>query len=89
MTDLVPTGASATCLHPNRVAIWPVEGAGFGIDFGYHGATGYTDAEMAETILQTGGLQATFRQDLDGAWTVRFGPLARDDMREILDRFAW
>jgi hypothetical protein len=65
-----------------------VEGAGFGIEFSYHGVTGYTDAEMAETILQTGGLQTTFRQDLDGAWTVRFGPLPRDHMRAILDRFA-
>jgi hypothetical protein len=23
------------------------------------------------------------------AWTVRFGPLPRDEMRAVLDRFAW
>ncbi|MEA2496751.1 MAG: hypothetical protein QOJ29_4662 [Thermoleophilaceae bacterium] len=40
MTDLVSTAARATCLHPNRVAIWPVEGGSFGVDFTYHGATG-------------------------------------------------
>ena len=35
------------------------------------------------------GLTTCFRQELDGAWTVRFGPLARDQMRAVLDHFAW
>ena len=76
-------------LHPSRIAIWPVEVGGYGIDFTYHGATGYRDAEAAEAILRFNGLQTTFRQELDGAWTVRFGPLPRDEMRAVLDRFAW
>jgi hypothetical protein len=79
----------ALSLHPNRVAIWPVERGGYGIDFTYHGATGYTSAEAAEEILRFNGLKTTFRQELDGAWTVRFGPLPRDEMRAVLDRFAW
>ncbi len=92
MTQLVPTDrdrASGRCLHPNRVSIWPVEIGGYGIDFTYHGATGYSDAKFAEQVLQAGGLQTSFRQELDGAWTVRFGPLPRDHMRHVLDRFAW
>jgi hypothetical protein len=92
MTQLVPTGggrASGRCLHPNRVSVWPVEIGGYGIDFTYHGATGYSDAELAEQVLQAGGLGTSFRQELDGAWTVRFGPLPREHMREVLDRFAW
>jgi hypothetical protein len=76
-------------LHPNRVSIWPVEGGSYGIDFTYHGATGYTDAEAAERQLQDAGLTTSFRQELDGAWTVRFGPLPRDHMRAVLDHFAW
>jgi hypothetical protein len=80
---------AARTLHPNRVSIWPVEGAGFGIDFTYHGATGYTDAETAERILSQTGLQTRFLQELDSAWTVRFGPLPREHMRAVLDRFAW
>jgi hypothetical protein len=76
-------------LHPNRVAIWPVEVGGYGIDFTYHGATGYRDAEAADAILRFNGLKTSFRQELDGAWTVRFGPLPRDEMRAVLDRFAW
>ena len=55
----------------------------------YHGATGYTDAETAERELQAAGLTTSFRQELDGAWTVRFGPLPRDHMRAVLDHFAW
>jgi hypothetical protein len=76
-------------LIPNRVSIWPVEHGGYGIDFTYHGATGYTDAETAEKMLEGAGLATSFRQELDGAWTVRFGPLPRDHMRAVLDRFAW
>jgi hypothetical protein len=91
MSELIMHGApdAGRSLHPNRVSIWPVEGSGFGIDFTYHGATGYTDAETAERQLQAAGLMTSFRQELDGAWTVRFGPLPRDHMRAVLDHFAW
>jgi hypothetical protein len=44
MQELVPSksepGGGRT-LNPNRVSIWPVERGGYGIDFTYHGATGY------------------------------------------------
>jgi hypothetical protein len=83
------TQLATRSLKPNRVCIWPVETGGYGIDFTYHGATGFTDAEFAEQALQAGGLKTSFRQELDGAWTVRFGPLPREHMREVLDRFAW
>jgi hypothetical protein len=90
VSELVPTGQPAgQCLHPNRVAIWPVEGRGFGVDFTYHGATGYTDAEAAQRILDGHGLRTRFIQELDAAWTVRFGPIPREPMRAVLDRFAW
>jgi hypothetical protein len=91
MSDLVVAGEpeSAHSLHPNRVSIWPVEVGGYGIDFTYHGATGYTSAEAADEILRFNGLRTSFRQELDGAWTVRFGPLPREQMRAMLDRFAW
>jgi hypothetical protein len=39
--------------------------------------------------LQANGLTTRFIQELDGAWTVRFGPLPREHMRAVLDRFAW
>jgi hypothetical protein len=91
MSELIVHGRSTAgrSLKPNRGAIWPVEGSGFGIDFTYHGATGYTDAETAERELHAAGLATSFRPELDGAWTVRFGPLPRDHMRAVLDHFAW
>lgn len=91
MTDLVVADKPepGLSLNPNRVSIWPVEVGGYGIDFTYHGPTGYTSAEAAEEILRFNGLKTSFRQELDGAWTVRFGPLPRDEMRAVLDRFAW
>ena len=56
MSELIVHDApdAGRTLHPNRVSIWPVEGSGFGIDFTYHGATGYTDAETAERQLAVG-----------------------------------
>lgn len=84
-----PEGQRSSSLGPNRVAIWPVEPHGFGIDFTYHGATGYADAESAQRVLEGGGLRTRFQQEIDGAWTVRFGPLGRDQMRMVLDRYAW
>ena len=92
MRDLVPSRSRPEVGHslrPNRISIWPVERGGYGIDFTYHGATGYSDAETAEQMLQAAGLTTSFRQELDGAWTVRFGPLPRDHMRAVLDQYAW
>jgi hypothetical protein len=91
MADLVTFGEpdGTLSLHPNRVSIWPVEPGGYGIDFTYHGAIGFTSAEQADEMLRFNGLTTSFRQELDGAWTVRFGPLPRDDMRAVLERFAW
>jgi hypothetical protein len=91
MTELIVPGTreAGGSLHPSRISIWPVEGGSYGIDFTYHGASGYLDAEAAERQLQAAGLTTTFRQELDSAWTVRFGPLPRDHMRAVLDHFAW
>jgi hypothetical protein len=50
MRELVPSTSepgAGRSLNPNRISIWPVERGGYGIDFTYYGATGYTDAETA------------------------------------------
>jgi hypothetical protein len=89
MQQVVPGKRAEGALRPSRVSIWPVESGLFGIDFTYHGATGYADAERAERVLSRNEIRTTFRQELDSAWTVRIGPLERDHMRAVLDRFAW
>ena len=61
----------------------------YGMDFTHHGGAGYTDAEAAEQMLQAAGLTTGFRDELDGARSVRFGLLPREQMRAVLDHFAW
>lgn len=89
MADLVHARTPQSSLRPNRVSIWPIDDARYGVDFTYHGATGYADAEFACTVLGGAGLKTTFRQELDGAWSVRLGPMPRAAMFEALNRFAF
>jgi hypothetical protein len=88
MGDLVPAREPQASLRPNRISIWPIDDVRFGVDFTYHGATGYADAEFARTMFESAGLAASFRQELDGAWSVRLGPMPRDAMLEALHRYA-
>jgi hypothetical protein len=87
--DLVPAGEPQGALRPNRISIWPIDDERFGIDFTYHGATGFSDAEFADTVIKAAGLATTFRQEIDQAWTVRIGPIPRWAMLETLQRFAF
>jgi hypothetical protein len=89
VTDLVSARQPQAKLRPNRISIWPIDDDRYGIDFTYHGVTGYADAEAADTIIKAAGLRTTFRQELDQAWTVRIGPVPRAAMLETLQRFAF
>jgi hypothetical protein len=89
VADIVPTDPAPAPLRPNRISIWPIDDDRYGIDFTYHGATGYADAEFAKTIIQSAGLQATFRQELDQAWSVRIGPIPGAAILEVLQRFPF
>src|SRR5919197_2742246 len=76
-------------LRPDKIAIWPVEGERYGIDLSYAGATGYTRADQAHQTINANGMTATFRQERGDMWTVRLGPLARDAMVLVVERYAW
>lgn len=89
MSDLIESSLTQGSLRPSRVTIWPIETGDYGIDFTYHGATGYADAERAERVMASHDIRTSFRQELDTAWTVRIGPFKREHMRAVLDRFAW
>jgi hypothetical protein len=39
--------------------------------------------------LERSGVQSRFRQDPDGAWGVRFGPVTRDHMLVVLNGVVW
>ena len=61
-----------------------VEGDRYGIDLSYAGTTRFTRASRH----QCNGMTATFRHELGDMWTVRLGPLARDAMVLVVERYA-
>jgi hypothetical protein len=60
---------------PDRLSVWPVEGGRYGIDAHYHGTTGIQRAQGQQRRLAAAGLEATVREDDNGA-LIRLGPLA-------------
>jgi hypothetical protein len=88
--SVVPTpGANPGPTRPDRITIWPTDDGTFGIDVLYRGVTGYRRAELVHRQLEGSGVQAGFRQEPDGAWGVRFGPVTRDHMLVVLNGIVW
>ena len=75
-------------LRPDTIAVWPVEDDRYGIDLSYAGAIGYTRADQAHQTINTNGMNAIFRQELGDMRTVRLGPLARDAMVLVVERYT-
>ena len=73
-------------LKPDRVTIWPADDDHFGADVLYLGRGAYQRAVQVDRELTESGLATTFRQDADGAWAVRLGPLERRVMLMIIDQ---
>jgi hypothetical protein len=74
--------------RPDKIAVWPVEGDRYGVDLSYAGVPGYTRADQAHQTINANGMNTTFRQELGDMWTVRLGPVARDAMVLLVDRYA-
>ena len=60
---------------PDRLAIWPVDDGRYGLDATFQGASGLVRAEQHRLELVRDGVPHSFRQENDGSWTLRFGPL--------------
>jgi hypothetical protein len=73
---------------PDRLTIWPVDDGRYGLDATFQGETGYTRARVHTAQLQEDGVPHSFRQELDGAWTLRFGPLPTADVAIALSAFV-
>jgi hypothetical protein len=74
---------------PDKLTIWPVDDGRYGLDATFIGATGYKRAQEHRTELEQDGVPHTFRQELDGAWTLRFGPLQAKDIALALSAFVY
>jgi hypothetical protein len=72
---------------PDRVTIWPTEDGTFGIDATFQGETGFREAELHEQLLHIREIRCSLRQELDGGWTVRLGPLPRPLVEQAVSLF--
>jgi len=83
---LLPTRAGPV---PDRLTIWPVDDGRYGLDATFQGATGYQRAQQHRAELERDNVPHAFRQELDGAWTLRFGPLQAADIARALAAFVY
>jgi hypothetical protein len=70
------------------MTIWPVDDGRYGLDATFQGASGYQRAERHLGALERRGVTHSFRQELDGGWTVRLGPLRAIDIGAALSAFV-
>lgn len=73
---------------PDRMTIWPMDDGRFGLDATFQGASGYERAEHHKATLVASGVDHSFRQELGGAWTLRFGPLSAAEISAALMAFV-
>jgi hypothetical protein len=53
------------------------------------GASGYERAERHLETLLASGIGHSLRQELDGGWTLRFGPLVASEVSTALTAFVF
>jgi hypothetical protein len=73
---------------PDRLTIWPVDDGRYGLDATFQGASGYERAEHHREQLVLHGIAHSFRQELDGGRTLRFGPLRAVEVASALSAFV-
>jgi hypothetical protein len=74
---------------PDRLTIWPVDDGRYGLDATFQGASGYERAEHHQQQLANRDVPHNFRQELDGGWTLRFGPLKATEVAAALSAFVY
>jgi hypothetical protein len=73
---------------PDRIKIWPMDDGRYGLDATFQGASGYERATWHEDELREVNARYSFRQELEGGWTVRFGPLRASEVGVALNAFV-
>ena len=72
----------------DRISIWPLDDGSYGLDATFQGASGYERAERHIESLDAGQVSYSLRQELDGGWTIRFGPLSAVNVSTALSAFV-
>jgi hypothetical protein len=75
--------------RPDKISIWPVEAERYGIDVLFHGAVGFKRADQIHRSLVDAGVPALLRQEPENGWIVRFGPVERRQMLDVLNGYVW
>lgn len=70
------------------MTIWPMDDGSYGLDATFQGASGYERAERHTEALRASEVRHSFRQELGGAWTLRFGPLTASEVSAALAAFV-
>lgn len=83
--DVLPVQAGPV---PDRMTIWPLDDGRYGLDATFQGASGYERVEWHINALKQDNVEHSFQQELDGGWTVRFGPLKAIDVGAALTAFV-
>lgn len=71
-------------IHPDRLKLWPLDVDRYGLDVTFAGEWGCEDAEQEAARLRSRGMPNVIRQEADGGWTVRLGPLHSLDVARAL-----
>ncbi len=83
MTTLGPT-------HPDKLAIWPVDAGGFGIDVRWTGGEGSQRASAVRGLLEDAHVRARLSQSPDGrAWELHVGPVPGPEVARVIDELVW
>lgn len=81
----LPVGAGPV---PDPMTIWPVDDGRYGLDATFQGASGLERAEWHLEQLREEAVRYSLRQELDGGWTLRFGPLRGVEIAAALGAFV-
>jgi hypothetical protein len=71
----------------DQLSIWPMDDGRYGLDATFQGASGYERVQRQEAALERASVRWSLRQELDGGWTLRFGPVSAADVAAALRAF--
>jgi hypothetical protein len=71
----------------DRLTLWPVDDGRYGLDAVFQGASGYERCEEHEKALKSLGIMYSLLQNLDGSWSLRFGPLTALEVGKAISAF--
>jgi hypothetical protein len=71
-------------IFPDRLTLWPLDDERYGLDARFQGPWACEDAEHAAAHLYAPDVDYALRQEADGGWTVRLGPMNSLQVAEAL-----